>query len=123
MSRHRPGQILAISLLALLIPACDQKGESEGDRRAQACGEDGSYAYSIVKKYLQAELKAGSQASFPSLSKIRAEKPSNQDPCSWVVYGHVDIETAKGQQLRRRYIASIIYEGDNRWRMGEFELQ
>ncbi len=116
-------RVLVVSLLVVALVACDQKGDDETVRREEACGESAHNAYSMVKKYLQAELKPSSKASFPALSKVRAEKPSSTDPCQWVIYGHIDIETAKGQEHQRHYIASIYYEGDNRWRMNGLDLK
>lgn len=116
-------RVLAVPLLVAVLAACDQQGDEETARREEACGESARVAYSIVKKYLQAELKPGSKASFPALSKVRAEKPSTNDPCQWVIYGYLDIENAKGKEYQRKYIASIHYEGDNRWRMSDLELK
>ena len=112
-----------VSLTALLVATCDGEDESESKLYARACGDNGTLAYSIVKKYLQAEVKSGTKAAFPALSSIRAEKPSSQEPCLWVIYGHVDLESTEGNRVRRQYIASILYEGENRWRLNDLDLK
>ena len=121
MIGHRAGRILVIALVSLFVHGCGE--EKEEQRRARACGDNGGFAYSMIKKFLQAELQSNPQVAFPLFTNVRAEKPSTQDPCFWVIYGHVDVESAQGQQSRRTYIASIVYEGENHWRLNDLDLQ
>lgn len=123
MTWRRVERVVVVALLVAALSACDQQVDDESARREEACGESARIASSMVKKYLQAELKTGMKASFPALSKVRAEKPSSKDPCQWVIYGNVDIENTKGGERHRQYIASILYEGDNRWRMSDLDLK
>ncbi len=44
-------------------------------------------------------------------------------PCTWLIYGYVDLEKASGAIDHRQYITTIVYSGNNRWRMKELHWQ
>ena len=115
---------VALVLTALLLSACDQQTEAE--RVSQACGDDARSAYDMTKRFVAGNLDKKDRAktaSFPFLSDVRARKPDPGEPCAWLIYGFVDLEAGSGAVEQRRYLASLTYSGDNRWRVTDFRWQ
>ena len=111
----------AMTVAALLLSACGQ--ESEAQRQSRACGEDADLAYNMTLRYVADELGNPKNADYPYLSEVRVRKPDAEDPCAWLIYGHVDLEEESGSAQHRQYIMTIVYSGSNRWRMTDFRWQ
>ena len=102
-------------LVAPLLGACGE--QSEADRYSRACGDSGSLAYDMTVRFVTEKLGSPKNADFPFLSEVRTRKPDPEDPCTWLIYGYVDLEKASGAIDHRQYIMTIVYSGNNRWRM------
>ena len=100
---------------ALLLAACGQEGEAQ--RQGRACGDDARLAYDMTLRYVAGELGNPKHAEFPYLSEVRARKPDPDDPCAWMIYGYVDLKPESGAAEHRQYIMTIVYSGNNRWRV------
>jgi len=114
-------RVVPAFVLAILLGACGE--QTEADRYSRACGDSGSLAYDMAMRFVGGELGNPKNADFPFLSGVRTRKPDPEDPCTWLIYGYVDLEEASGAVDQRQYIMTIIYSGNNRWQMKELHWQ
>ena len=113
--------VVSTLLIAILLGACGE--QTEADRYGRACGDSGTLAYDMTVRFVAGDLGNPKNADFPYLSRVRTRKPDPEDPCTWLIYGYVDLEKASSAIDHRRYIMTIVYSGNNRWRMKELHWQ
>lgn len=104
--------IVIIAALALWIGSC---GDSSGPRAEH----DALTAYHMSHKFVEKRLVAPATAKFP---RYEDKLVANLGEGRYLVSAYVDSENRFGAMIRTRYVAQLLYVGDDRWQLEDLQI-
>ncbi len=75
-------------------------------------GIDKIEAHYAATQFVQKRLSSPSSAEFKSYSESDVTKLGDNE---YLVHGYVDAENAFGAKIRKKYVAKVLYSGDDTW--------
>lgn len=103
-----------IVVVGVMVDAPEDPAKAEADREATAC-VDSTMAYVVAQNFVKQRLVSPATADFPWLGFAEGVASRHIGDCRHRVTGYVDSQNRFGATVRTRFVATVRYNGGERW--------